>query len=102
MRYLTYTNKRIEKVMIYCDKAGNETSEDIIKAIISQTLIGKFIAKDHDAIDCHPINNDENLFILNDGHKHHHIWQVCGKVSDYEGVIIPHLYRVRKIGVMFE
>ena len=42
------------------------------------------------------------MFVMKDIYGHDYIWQVCGKVSDYTGAIIPHLYRVRKIGIMFE
>ena len=101
MIYLPYNKKQIENVMIYCNKNGEENAEDIAKAIITDVFIGKFIAKEHTSITS-PIKNDENMFILRDTYGHDNIWQICGKVSDYTDAIVPHLYRVRKIGVIFE
>ena len=66
-----------------------------------ERFVDKFIAKEHVSI-ASPIKNDENMFILRDVYGYENIWQVCGKISDYTGFIIPHLYRVRKIGIMFD
>lgn len=51
---------------------------------------------------CSKIQNDENLFILRDSYGCNNIWQIGGKSSDITGFIIPHLYKVRKISVMFD
>ena len=101
MRYLTYEDNQIESEMIYCNKNGEETAVDIAMAIITDFFIGKFVAKDHISIKSR-IRNDNNMFVMKDIYGHDYIWQVCGKVSHYTGAIIPHLYRVRKIGIMFE
>jgi len=101
MRYLVYDKIHIENVMIYCNKDGKETAEDIAKAITTHFFVGKFNAREHTSV-TYPINNDENMFILRDTNGYNNIWQICGKVSDYTDAIIPHLYRVRKIGTMFE
>lgn len=101
MKYLPYDKEQIITVMIYCNKYGEETAEDIAKAITTDFFIGKFVAKDHVSITS-PIKNDEDMFILRDTHGHDNIWQICEKVSDYTDAIVPHLYRVRKIGIMFD
>ncbi len=101
MKYLPYDKEQIGNIMIYCNKNGEETTEDIARAIITDFFIGKFNAKEHISI-ASPIKNDENMFILRDTYGHENIWQVCGKISDYTDAIIPHLYRVKKIGIMFE
>lgn len=101
MKYLPYDQEQIGNVMIYCNKNGEETTEDIARAITTDFFVGKFNAKEHTSISS-PIKNDENMFILRDTYGHDNIWQVCGKISDYTDAIIPHLYRVRKIGIMFE
>lgn len=101
MKYLPYEKEQIGKAMIYCNKNGEETAEDIARAITTDFFIGKFVAKEHTSITS-PIKNDDNMFILMDTYGHDNIWQICGKISDYTDAIIPHLYRVRKIGIMFD
>ena len=87
---------------IYYNCNGNETSEDIAKAIVTEYFVGKFNKEEHMNAGCLKIQNDENLFILRDSYGCNNIWQIGGKSSDMTGFIIPHLYKVRKIGVMFE
>lgn len=101
MKYMLYEKDQISKAIIYCDKSENETAEDIAKAIGANNFVGKFIAEEHIATSSR-IKNDNNMFILRDAYGHDNIWQVCEKVSDYNGAIVPHLYRVRKIGILFE
>ena len=87
---------------IYCNLNGDETPEDIAKAIVSEFYVGKFNKEDHMNVDSPKIQNDENLFILKDSYGTNNIWQVGGKSVDMTGFIIPHLYKVRKIGIMGE
>lgn len=101
MKYLPYDKEQIVNVMIYCNKKGEETTEDIVRAIVTDYFVGKFVAKEHVSI-ASPIKNDENMFILRDTTGHDNIWQVCGKITDYTDFIVPHLYGVRKIGIMFD
>jgi hypothetical protein len=102
MKYLPYEKEQIVSVLIYCNgHEKEETAEDIAKAITTDFFVGKFTAKEHVSI-ASPIKNDDNMFILRDIYGHDNIWQVCGKASDYVGAIIPHLYKVRKIGIMFD
>lgn len=101
MKYLPYEKRQIGNEIIYCNRDGDETAEDIAKAIVTDYFVGKFVAKEHVSITS-PIKNDKNMFILRDIYGHDNIWQVCGKVSDYTDAIIPHLYRVRRIGIMFD
>ena len=101
MKYMLYEKDQISKAMIYCDKNGNETAEDIAKAIGANNFVGKFIAEEHTATSSQ-IKNDNNMFVLRDIYGNDNIWQICEKVSDYNGIIVPHLYKVRKIGILFE
>lgn len=101
MKYMIYEKDQIGKAMIYCDKNGNETAEDIAKAIITESFVGKFVAGEHIPVTT-PVKNDKNLFILKDQYGSNRLWQVCEKVSDYTGTIVPHLYRVREIGILFD
>lgn len=72
------------------------------KAIVTEYFVGKFNKEEHTNAGCPKIQNDENLFILRDSYGCNNIWQIGEKSSDMTGFIIPHLYKVRKIGVMFE
>ena len=100
MRYLLYDKDQIEKLMVYCDKNGEETVEDIVKTSSFAYFAGKFISKEHEPIKS-PIKNDENMFILIDINTCIYIYQVCGMLIDCRGTIIPHLYSVKVIGRMF-
>ena len=99
MKYLMFDKEQIVSDVIYCNKNGNETPEDIAKAIITDFFIGEFIAKDHTALS-KPCKSDKDMFILRDINGRDYIWQVCGKVSDCVDAIIPHLYRIRKVGIV--
>ena len=99
MKYLMFDKDQIVSDIIYCNKNGNETPEDIANAIITDFFIGEFIAKDHTALS-KPCKSDKDMFILRDINGRDYIWQVCGKVSDCVDTIIPHLYRIRKVGIM--
>lgn len=101
MKYWTYEKEQIVSALIYCNLNGNETAEDIAKAITTDYFMGKFVASEHVSIVA-PIKNDNDMFILRDRYGCINIWQVCGKVTDYTDAIIPHLYRVRQIGIMFD
>lgn len=104
MKYITVDkeNDDMKWSNIYCNLGGKETAEDIAKAIITHHYIGKFNKEDHMNAGCPKIKNDENLFMLGDLYGTINIWQIGGKVSDMTGCIIPHLYKVRRIGVMFD
>ena len=103
MKYITVDREHedMKWLKIYCNLDGKETPEDIAKAIVSELYVGKFNKEEHMNAGCPKIQNDENLFILKDSHGVNNIWQVGGKSTDMTGFIIPHLYKVRRIGVMF-
>ena len=104
MKYVTY-NKDSDNMkwsMVYCNKNGNETPEDIVKEISSEYYIGEFHKESHTNVAGSEITNDENLFILLNFYGVNYIWQVGAKVCDMNGVIIPNLYRVRKIGYLID
>ena len=104
MKYITVDKESDDMrwSRIYCNLDGKETTEDIAKAIVTEYYVGKFNKEEHMNAGCPKIQNDENLFILRDSYGCNNIWQIGGKSSDMTGFIIPHLYKVRKIGVMFE
>lgn len=102
MKYLLY--EQVTEEIIYCNKNGKETTEDIAKTIANSSedlFVGKFIAKEYIPANS-PIKNDGDMFILKDTYGHDYIWQICEKVSDYTNTIVPHLYRVRRIGIVFD
>lgn len=102
MRYLTYEQKFLEWKPIYCNTNKDETSyEDIIKSITSELFIEKFNKDEHISIE-KPIKNDDKLYITIDSIGMHNIWQIGGLFTDMEGFVIPHTYKVRKIGIMFD
>ena len=104
MKYITVDRKNedMKWSKIYCNLDGKETAEDIAKAIVSEFYVGKFNKEEHMNAGCPKIQNDENLFILKDSYGTNSIWQIGGRSTDMTGFIIPHLYKVRRIGVMFD
>lgn len=104
MKYITVDEEHddIKWSFVYCNLNGNETTEDIAKAIVTEIYIDKFHKEDHMNAGCPKILNDENLFILRDTYGYNNIWQIGGKVTDMTEFIVPHLYKVRKIGIMFD
>ena len=104
MKYITVDKESDDMrwSRIYCNLDGKETTEDIAKAIVTEYYVGKFNKEEHMNAGCPKIINDENLFILRDSYGSNNIWQIGGKSADMTGFIIPHLYKVRKIGVMFD
>ena len=104
MKYITFEKESecMKWSRIYCNLDEKETSEDIAQAIVTENFIGKFTKEEHMNVGCPKIKNDENLFILRDVYGCNNIWQIGGKSCDMIGSIVPHLYKVRKIGVMFD
>lgn len=91
---------------IYYNKNDNETLTDIAKAIVGAYntihFVGQFKTSKHTPAGCSPIKNDDNLFIIQDIYGVNGIWQVGGNYADMHGQIVPHLYKVRQIGIMVE
>ena len=104
MKYITVDkdHEDMKWSRIYCNLDGKETSEDIAKAIVSEIFIGKFQKEEHMNAGCPKIQNDKNLFILRDSYGANNIWQIGSKSTDMNGFIVPHLYNVRRIGIMFD
>lgn len=104
MKYITIDreNEDIKWSKIYCNLNGKETPEDIAKAIVSEFYVGKFNKEEHMNVGCPKIQNDKKLFILRDLYGTNNIWQIGGRLTDMTGFIIPHLYEVRRIGVLFD
>ena len=89
-------NKQLER-----DAKRNKMKQDR-KAIVSGYYAGKFNKEEHMNAGCPKIQNDKNLFILRDSYGTNNIWQIGGRLTDMTGFIISHLYKVRRIGVLFD
>lgn len=101
MRYIVYESDQITKELLYSTKG--DTTEDIIKGLITHIYEGKFDHSSHICVNGGGIKNDTNLFIMRsviDGNPY--IYQVCEKVSDCTGFIIPGAWYIRKIGLMIQ
>lgn len=102
MRYTTFDSDNTKKYIIYCNLNGDETPEDIMKVTLYH-YIDKFKTEEHQPVNCKKILNDTNIFIMeNINTNGYELWQVCSKVSDMIGNIIPHAYYIRRIGCVFE
>ena len=104
MKYIT-VDREYEDMKwseIYCNLNEKETPEDIAKSIVSEFDVVKFNKEEHMNAGCPKIQNDKNLFILRKSYGANNIWQIGGRSTDMTGFIIPHLYKVRRIGVLFD
>lgn len=102
MRYLIYEKEDLEWKPIYCNTHKDKTPcEDIIRSIVSEEFVEKFNKDEHISV-TNPIKNDNRLYITIDVNGNYNIWQIGGRFADMEGFIIPHTYKVRKIGIMFD
>ena len=89
--------------LIYCNnhsERNNETDEEIAKALTSHIYDKKFNSNEYICANGPNIRNDEKLFVLTDMTGLQNIWQVGSKVYDITGCIIPHVYQIRKIGII--
>lgn len=101
MKYVIFDKESYVWQMVYCNshKQDGEKLEDIAKAMVSYEYCGKFSSEDALCMNGGGIKNDTEIFIMSvDGVKY--LWQRGSKVSDMEGFIVPHLYHVRKIGMI--
>lgn len=101
MKYILYDNEQTIKELVYCNMNGNETTEDVAKAITTEYYVGRFKANEHTHLG-RAIKNDSDTFILRDLDGKTNIWQVCEKVADITDAIVPGLYYARKVGILVE
>lgn len=104
MKYMLYEeNTDLDIKLVYCDDAESTNNDcDCLKILESFNFMGSWKLFNNDVASRYEssreIKNFKNLYYSEDG-----ICQVmCGLVTDYNGVTIPHLFKVRKIGVIFE
>lgn len=101
MKYVIFDKDSYVWQMVYCNthKSNGDGLEDIAKAMISYQYCGKFSSEDAVCMNDGGIKNDAQIFIMSEnGVKY--LWHRGSKVSDMEGFIVPHLYYVRKIGMI--
>lgn len=100
-KYVIFDNESYVWQMVYCNshKSDGEVLEDIAKAMISYQYCGKFSSEDATCMKSGGIKNDTQIFIMSENGVQY-LWLLGSKVSDMEGFIVPHLYHVRKIGMI--
>ena len=101
MKYVIFDKNSYVWQTVYCNthKPDGEKLEDIAKAMVSYQYCGKFSSEDSICINDGGIKNDTEIFVMSEGGVKY-LWQRGSKVSDMEGFIVPHLYYVRKIGMV--
>lgn len=99
--YVIFDKKTYVWQMVYCNshRPDGEELEDIAKAMISYQYCGKFSSGGTACMNGGGIKNDTEIFIMNENGVQY-LWQLGSKVSDMEGFIVPHLYHVRKVGML--
>ena len=101
-KYVTFDKDSLCWCTIYCDKYNcqvKESIKEIGKAMISYDYQGLFDRNQFVCVNGTEIKNDNDVFILRENSVDY-IWQLGSKVADMEGVIVPNLYKVRKIGMI--
>ena len=102
MKYITVDREHedIKWSKIYCNLNGKETPEDIAKQLFLSFYVGKFNKEEHMNAGCPKIQNDENFILSLEIHMELITFgRFGGRLTDMTGFIIPHLYKVRRIGV---
>lgn len=100
-KYVIFDKESYVWQMVYCNshKSDVEELEDIAKAMVSYQYCGKFSSEGAICMNGGGIKNDNKIFIMSENGVQY-LWQLGSKVSDMEGFIVPHLYHVRKIGMI--
>ena len=101
MKYVLFDKNEKDWQMVYCTQDNDEELllESISKAMLRGDGFKKFNAKEGVCMNDGGIKNDSMIFSINECGVRY-IWQLGSKVSDMAGFIVPHLYRVRKIGMI--
>ena len=101
MKYVLFDKNEKDWQMVYCTQDNDEELllESISKAMLRGDGFEKFNAKEGVCMNDGGIKNDSMIFSINE-YGVRYIWQLGSKVSDMAGFIVPHLYRVRKIGMI--
>lgn len=100
-KYVIFDRESYLWQMVYCNnhKPDEETLKDIAKSMVSLQYCGKFSSDGSVCMNGGGIKNDSNIFVMSENGVQY-LWQLGSKVSDMEGFIVPHLYHVRKIGMI--
>lgn len=100
-KYVIFDRESYLWQMVYCNnhKPDEETLKDIAKSMVSLQYCGKFSSDGSVCMNGGGIKNDSNIFVMSENGVQY-LWQLGSKVSDMEGFIVPHLYYVRKIGMI--
>lgn len=101
MKYVLFDKNAKDCQMVYCAQDNDEELllESISKAMLHGDSFKNFNAKEGVCMNGGGIKNDSMIFSIDECGVRY-IWQLGSKVSDIVGFIVPHLYRVRKIGMI--
>lgn len=92
-----------KKQILYCP-ANNDDVDDstIIKRFSTKEYIGPLSFGMFRTCSDQELKNIERMFVLYDpGTNENEVYQVCSRVADITGTIIPGAYYVRKIGNLY-
>lgn len=90
------------KAIVYCDRYSDTYLDDAdidIMHCLDEFYEGKFNKDEYDYSNNKPIKDDERLYITYDGYNYN-VWQIQGSLTDIRNKIIPHVYRLCKIGII--
>lgn len=101
MKYILFDKEGLYWRFVYCtcDEETENLLENVAKSMFCGVDFKKFDSKENICINGRGIKNDEKIFSICDCGARY-IWQLGSRVEDMAGFIVPHLYRVRKIGIM--
>ena len=97
--YLLFTEGAFNWQMVYC--LNDDETENLLENIAKSMLYSgceKYDNTKHKCVNNIGITNGDNIFIVSEyGVKY--IYQLGEMVKDMVGMIVPHLYYVRKVGI---
>lgn len=101
VEYTLFDRKKDWKI-VYCEK--DEDLDNVMKNIIGLEFVKVFNPESYNVKYSEPIKNlDSHYYIMfNPENKVNFIYQLGSKASDVSGNIIPHTYKIRKIGMLLD
>ena len=89
--------------MVYCYlRNGQENDLDILSLAVNAEkyrYMDRLFPEIMKNIDCDVLKSGHRIYQVADEKGKISLWQVGGNVTDKNGFFVPHLYKVRKIGI---
>lgn len=96
------TNKSLTRhILYYNGNKKNPTEEDILSSFRDFYYVKKFNVSEYEPYEHKGrICNDSKMHVLDEGDGMLYVWQVMGKLTDFNGEFVPNTYEVRRVALL--